>query len=122
MNNYEATNVQLASIIEQRESNDGFRRTLHGSFLSLSAGILGLGGEAQSAVLEAVRTLDDFDDADDPLDAHDIGDVEISASDHSGQLHRMLIFFRVAELPDSNTSPCTEPSQRMLTVMLADEW
>ena len=122
MNNYGVTDVRLASIIEQRELNDGFRRTLHGSFLSLSAGILGLGGEAQSAVLEAVRTLDDFDDTDDPRDAHDIGDVEISASDHSGQPHRVLIFFRVAEMPNRNASPGNKPSQRMLTVMLADEW
>ena len=122
MNNYKATEVHLASIIEQRELNDGFRRTLHGGSLHLSAGILALGSEAQSVVLEAVRTLDDFDDADDPGDAHDIGDVEISVSDYSGQLHRMLIFFRVAEMPDSNTSPCKEPSQRMLTVILADEW
>ena len=122
MNNYEASGVHLASIIEQRELNDGFRRTLHGGSLHLSAGILGLGSEAQSAVLEAVRTLDDFDDTDDPRDAHDIGDVEISASDHSGQPHRVLIFFRVAEMPDRNTSPGNESSQRMLTVMLADEW
>ena len=122
MNNYEASDVHLASIIEQRELNDGFRRTLHGGSLHLSAGILGLGSEAQSAVLEAVRTLDDFDDTDDPRDAHDIGDVEISASDHSGQPHRVLIFFRVAEMPDRNTSLGNESSQRMLTVMLADEW
>jgi hypothetical protein len=102
-----------ARVRKIRDANDRFRRTLAGGTLLLSAGIIALGGQAQSRILEAVRAFDDFD-ADDPCDSHDLGDfaIEIGGPD-AGRSE--LIFFRI------ELSGATGDEPR-LTIFLASEW
>ena len=80
----------------------------------LSAGIIALGGKTQSRILEAVRTFDDFD-ADDPTDAHDLGDFVIEVGGPDTTARSELIFFRIDQ-------PGPTGDERRLTIFLASEW
>ena len=99
-----------------RARNDHFRANLEGGFLAISEGIVNLGAVAQTVVLNAIRTFDDFD-PDEEWDTHDIGDFEIEIDDPDHGRRRELVFFRIVDLPLSDGTTVLA-----LTVMLAREW
>ena len=103
--------ADLGAIEATREANDGFRRTLSGGAVQMTAGIVALGAEAQHRIIEAVHAFDDFD-PDDPFDSHDLGDFEIEVGGPGQASARQLIFFRVDR----------HGSDRLVTLMLASEW
>ena len=103
--------ADLGAIEATREANDGFRRTLSGGGVLMTAGIVALGAEAQHRIIDAVRAFDDFD-PDDPFDSHDLGDFEIEVSSPGQTCTRLLIFFRIDR----------HATGRLLTLMLASEW
>src|SRR5687767_3342723 len=59
--------------------NDRFRRSLQGGSVFVTRGILALGNDAFSDILNRVGEFDEFDQADDPFGEHDFG-----AFDHEG--------------------------------------
>jgi hypothetical protein len=107
-------NAGPARVQKIRDANDRFRRTLSGGTVLLSAGIIAQGGKIQARILEAVRAFDDFD-ADDPCDAHDLGDFVIEVSGPDATARSELIFFRIDQ-----TSPTGDEPR--LTIFLASEW
>ena len=113
-----------------RARNDRFRRSLTGGAIMLSAGIIALGAANQARIIDAVRCFTCFDDdfeLGDPLDAHDIGDIEVEVEEPG--IHRWpeLIFFRIDDVAPPAT--CTDPAPTtsngtalVLSIMLASDW
>jgi hypothetical protein len=98
--------------------NDAFRTTYHGGTLVLTAGIQALPEEIQVGILHAVRTFNTFTPDNDPHQEHDFGSITY-------QGHR--IFFKIdyydLELNFHSENPADpNVTQRVLTVMLADEY
>ena len=79
----------------------------------MSAGILALGTETQTRILDAIRTFDDFD-CSDPFDDHSLGDVETAIAQPGAEPKTVLVFFKVTE--------CGADGKAALTLSLADEW
>lgn len=102
----------LARVADLRARNDAFRSTLRGGFVILSGGILALGRNTQERIIAAAQAFDDFD-ADDPWDAHDIGDFEITLPTGASA----LVFFRIKDI----ACPAG-PAQPALLLLLASEW
>ena len=100
------------SVAARRAANDGFRRSLNGGAVLVSAGVVTLGTVAHARIIAAVQAFDDFD-TDDPWDVHDIGDLEVATGDPETDRDSELVFFRI-ERP-----PAAEPT---LTILLAREW
>ena len=100
------------SVAARRAANDGFRRSLNGGAVLVSAGVVMLGTEAHARIIAAVQGFDDFD-TDDPFDVHDIGDLEVATGDPETISDSELVFFRI------DRPPAAEPT---LTILLAREW
>ncbi|WP_373533025.1 DUF3768 domain-containing protein [Vampirovibrio sp.] len=111
-------NVDLQSSSKIAALNNAFRTTYQGGILVLSAGIQALPEETQIGVLHAVRTFNVFTPDNDPHQEHDFGTIIY-------QGHR--VFFKMdyydLALKFHSENPA-DPSltQRVLTVMLADEY
>ncbi|MFT5509196.1 MAG: hypothetical protein ACI89J_002277 [Hyphomicrobiaceae bacterium] len=101
-----------AVVANLRETNGSFRRYLKGGSLILSAGILALGVEAQTCILDAVHNFDDFEGVD-PWDDHSIGDFEITVTSGTEQRTTLVFFKMTTHEPDGKA---------VLTLLLADEW
>ena len=114
----------LAGIAAERERNDRFRACPGAVWLS--AGVVVLGADSQARIVEDVRSFAGFDD--DPWDAHDIGDVEVTLSEPGIQRCRELVFFRVLAFerdptePRPSSAPVAPATERLLAIMLASEW
>ncbi|MFM9938757.1 MAG: DUF3768 domain-containing protein [Hyphomicrobiaceae bacterium] len=111
-------------VAARRAANDAFRSTLTGGCLTLTPGIIALGGANQARIVDAVRHRADFDD-DDPLDAHDTGDIVVELEEPGIATWRELIFFRVEEFnPPAHSAlpPSSTTNIRQLVIMLASEW
>ena len=101
-----------------RQLNDEARMFLTDGAILVTGGISALPTDDQAAILERVRTFDDFDPDNDPYGEHDFG-----ALDHSG----IQIFWKIDyyDLGERNGSPDpADPSvtHRVLTILLADEY
>lgn len=97
--------------------NDAFRRTGEGGHVFLTHGVRALGADKVTAVLDAVRTFDAFTPANDRHGEHDFGAFEFE-----GQ----TLFWKI-DYDDPALEFADEPSdpdeiERVLTVMLADEY
>ena len=113
MSNILIEESDLSLIAAERKANDLFRQSIKGDNLVLTAGILTLGGETQARILDAVRTLEDFD-CSDPWDDHSIGDVEVSVASPGAEPSTLIIFFKLTR--------CGLDGKAVLTLSLADEW
>ena len=112
-------------VAARRARNDGFRQSLTGGTVMLSAGVIAFGASNQARIIAAVRAC--TFDADDPFDDHSIGDLEVDV-DEPG-IHRWpeLIFFSVnafshAAAGTSTTLTTENGTALVLTIMLASEW
>lgn len=95
-----------------RRLNDALRRFHIGGRVLLSLGITCLSENAIAAILNAVRTYDGFSKENDPENVHDFGIIEVGE-------HTVMFKIDVASAPRSDTSDALE---RVLTIVLADEW
>ena len=96
--------------------NDEARKYLTDGQVFVTRGIAALPPEDQSAILERVRTYDDFAPANDPYREHDFG-----AFEHNG----VTIFWKIDALyedPEVKGIDGEPAITRVLTIMLADEW
>jgi len=108
-------NVSTAVV---RQLNDTFRQTLAGGTVLITAGVMALGTDAQAAILTAVQGFDAFTCDNDPWNEHDMGALEVAGE---------RIFWKIDYYDRSMTAGADNPAdpetcQRVLTIMLAEEY
>jgi hypothetical protein len=98
--------------------NDEARRHLVNGTSFLSRGVAALPSADQAAIVDRVRTFEDFAESNDPHGEHDFGTFE-----HNGQ----TIFWKIdcydRDLRYGSPDPADPAvTRRVLTVMLAEEY
>jgi hypothetical protein len=98
-----------------RALNDRLRQNFSEGTAVITSGVAALGAEAVARIVKTITVLDDFCQANDPYEEHDFG-----AFDAEGD----VIFFKIdlyeePDVKDSNGEPVVN---RVLTIMLADEY
>jgi Protein of unknown function (DUF3768) len=98
--------------------NDEARRHLPDGKVVFTRGIASLPQEEQAAILDRVRTFDDFGPHNDPWGEHDFG-----AFEHAGH----HVFWKIDYFDREERFGSAEPSdpavtKRVLTIMLAGEY
>ena len=101
-----------------RELNDQFRRTLTGGTLLLTAGIVALGAEAQTRIIEAVRTFDAFTPDNDPYGEQDFGSLEVDGEN----VYFKFDYYDLTHAMHSDDPADPSKTERVLTIMLASEY
>jgi Protein of unknown function (DUF3768) len=101
-----------------RQLNDEARMFLTDGTVFATRGIAALPSNDQAAILERVRTFDDFDPENDPYGEHDFG-----AFDHKGD----RIFWKIDSYDRQMRCGSPDPAdprvtRRILTIMLASEY
>jgi len=101
-----------------RRRNDEARMFLTDGTVFSTRGIAGMPTEDQAAILERVRTFDDFDRENDPYGEHDFG-----AFDYKGDRIFWKIYCYDRQMPWGSPDP-TNPrvTKRIITIMLASEY
>lgn len=101
-----------------RALNDRLRRTHTGGMVVLTTGIRALGEAAVRELLEAVAQFDSFGAENDPWGEHDMGSLEFLSR---------RVFWKIDYYDSTLTGGSPDPSdpeltQRVLTIMLAEEY
>jgi hypothetical protein len=101
-----------------RALNDDLRQHLTGGSVMITVGVAALGQEAVERIAKAISIFDDFCLENDPYEEHDFGAIEIEGK---------KIFFKIDYYDRSLTYHSPDPSdpavtQRMITIMLAEEY
>ena len=101
-----------------RTLNDELRQYLLGGVAVITPGIAALGQQAVERIVKTIAVYDDFCHANDPHEEHDFGSFEAD-----GQ----TIFFKIDYFDKSLTYHSPDPSdtsvtERVITIMLADEY
>ncbi len=98
-----------------RALNDELRRNLPNDHAVMTAGIAALGPEAVARIVKTIAVYDDFCQANDPYGERDFGSFEAE-----GQ----RIFFKIDYLDKTLTNHSPDPSvtERVITIMLAEEY
>jgi Protein of unknown function (DUF3768) len=101
-----------------RELNDVFRKTFSGGRVLLTSGVDALTDADKAALLDKVRTFDDFNRDNDPHGEHDFVDIE-----HDGEKYFAKLDYYAADMEGGSEDP-SDPSKtvRVLTIMRADEY
>ncbi len=110
--------TDLVEVSRIRDLNDGFRRSLQGGVLLLTAGVIALGAERQARILDAVARFDSFDPENDPYGEHDCALLSVEGT---RILFKVDYYDRALEhlSPDPADPTLT---RRVLTIMLAEEY
>jgi len=123
--------ADLANMVQARSTgdrvrslNDDFRKSLLGGKVFLTSGVQALSSGDQSALIIALRTYDDFDDADDPHGEHDWGTLDLMGRDGSP---RLRTFWKIDYYDLRLEGPSPDPANpevtlRVLTLMLDSEY
>jgi Protein of unknown function (DUF3768) len=106
------------SVARIREINDAFRKTFSGGRVLLTSGVNALSDADKAALLDKVRTFDDFNRDNDPHGEHDFVDIE-----HDGEKYFAKLDYYAADMEGGSEDP-SDPSKtvRVLTIMRADEY
>ena len=101
-----------------RALNDALRQNLPSGRAVITPGIAALGHEAVERIVKTIAVFDDFCQANDPYGEHDFGSFE--ADGHT-------IFFKIDYFDETLTYHSPDPAdpavtQRVITIMLADEY
>lgn len=107
------TNIQVI-----RDLNDGFRRSLRGGTLVLTAGVVALGADKQQRIIDAVRTFDNFTPENDPYGEHDFGSVEVDGE----SILFKIDYFDITRAAHSEDPADPSVTDRVMTIMLASEY
>jgi Protein of unknown function (DUF3768) len=104
--------------IRIRTLNDTFRQSFLGGRILCTQGVSNLPSEESAALLERVRTFDQFDSDNDPHHEHDFGAIEFE---------RERYFFKIdyydkAYEYGSEDPADPEKTTRVMTIMRADEY
>jgi Protein of unknown function (DUF3768) len=101
-----------------RALNDAFRQSLHGGTVLFTAGVVALGGAAETRILAALQTFDAFDDANDPWGEHDFGSFELDGA----RIFFKIEYYDLARARHSDDPADPSKTERVLTLMLASEY
>jgi hypothetical protein len=106
------------ALARTQQLNDECRQYLPDGRIVFSRGVVTLPSQDQAAILDRVRTFDEFTEANDPYGEHDFGEFE-----HAGVrvLWKIDYYDRDGEEFGSPDPSDPEETKRVLTVMLADE-
>jgi hypothetical protein len=101
-----------------RTLNDEFRHQISSNFAVITPGVAALGTIAVERIVMTIAVYDDFCQANDPHHEHDFGSF-----DADGQ----TIFFKIDYYDRALTFHSPDPAnpsvtQRVMTIMLADEY
>ncbi|HLZ77151.1 DUF3768 domain-containing protein [Phenylobacterium sp.] len=101
-----------------RALNDRLRRDDVGGRRMITAGVAELGPLFVYQTIEKIRSVDSFDDGDDPYQEHDFGSVDVCG---------IRLFWKIDYYDPSFTQAAEDPADetvcgRLLTVMLAEEY
>jgi hypothetical protein len=101
-----------------RDLNDGLRRNLAGGGAVMTPGVAALGHTAVERIVRTIAVFDDFCHANDPYQEHDFGSFEAG-----GQSIIFKIDYYDKDLQMHSPDP-SDPAvtQRVITIMLADEY
>jgi hypothetical protein len=110
--------IQSDQTTDIRRLNDALRNTATGGRILITRGIRALPPDQVRKILLAVKTYDAFTEDNDPYKEHDFGSDEIDGT---------RIFWKIdyydrtlsVHSPDASDPTVTE---RVLTIMLAEEW
>jgi|SRR5262245_7547124 len=99
--------------------NDTFRKTFFGGRVILTPGVASLDNLQRRALMNAVRTFDDFKkDEDDPYGEHDFGAIDF---DRTKYFWKIDYYDRSMEYGSDDPADPNK-TMRVLTVMRADEY
>jgi hypothetical protein len=101
-----------------RALNDELRQNFAEGIAVMTPGIAALGAEAVARIVKTIAVFDDFCHANDPYEEHDFGSFE--ADGH-------MIYFKIDYLDQTMSMHSPDPAdpsvtQRVITIMLADEY
>ena len=124
MSNDQDDSAHTATI---RNLNDQFRKTFHGGAVIVTAGIAALGETTQQRIFAAVQAFDAFDEGNDPWHEHDFGALEIDVCLPGSARTRERVFFKLeyydlARAMHSEDAADPTKTERVMTIMLADEY
>lgn len=108
----------LTANVRIRQLNDAFRSNMQGGQIFITPGVSELPIDSQLALIEKVRTFDQFDEDNDPHNEHDF-----AAIDMQGARYFWKIDYYDPKLECGSSDPA-DPSQtcRVLTIMCANEY
>lgn len=101
-----------------RALNDAFRTTFQGGILILTTGIQGLSEELQVGILYAVRKFETFTPDNDPYEEHDFGSLIVQGY----RVFWKIDYYDLSMEYQSENPADPEVTQRVLTIMLAEEY
>jgi len=98
--------------------NDRFRATLTGGRLVVTSGVVALGPDALTTIVQQVRSFATFDADNDPYDEHDFGSLQSEGT---------TIFWKIDYYDLSPKEGSPDPADsvvttRVLTIMRSDEY
>ncbi len=105
-------------VLRIRQLNDQFRTTLSGGAVVMTIGVQSLSVEAQTEVLKAVVTFNDFNPANDPHGEHDFGAFEIDGQ----KIFFKVDYYDIHQKYGSPDPANPEVTSRVMTILLAEEY
>jgi hypothetical protein len=101
-----------------RALNDELRQHLTGGTAVITLGVAALGSAAVERIVKTIAVFDDFCHANDPHEEHDFGSFEADGT---------TIFFKIDYFDRDLSMHSPDPAdasvtQRVITIMLADEY
>ena len=101
-----------------RALNDELRQHLTGGTAVITLGVAALGSAAVERIVKTIAVFDDFCHANDPHEEHDFGSFEADGT---------TIFFKIDYFDRDLSMHSFDPAdssvtQRVITIMLADEY
>ena len=101
-----------------RELNDAFRETFRGGLVVMTAGVAELPDCVKAQALKKVATFDSFTEDNDPHGEHDFGSFEMVGR----RFFWKIDYYDKRSEFGSHDPANPEITNRVLTVMLADEY
>jgi hypothetical protein len=98
-----------------RALNDELRQHLIGGLAVITPGVAALGPEAVERIVKTIAVFDNFCHANDPYEEHDFGSFDVDG-------HEILFKIDLYEEPDVKDSNGEPVVNRVLTIMLAEEY
>jgi Protein of unknown function (DUF3768) len=109
------TTVENQKCEDIRVLNDNFRSTFIGGQIVMTAGVSELPLDVKAKVLLMVKAFNAFGEDNDPHGEHDFGNFEVAGETFFWKID----LYEEPDVKDSNGEPVVN---RVLTIMLADEY